>query len=56
MLANRVVIRVGLLIGKIDFLGINLMQKLGGNEGIVVTQNKVQEFETLFWDSAKELT
>jgi methylated-DNA-protein-cysteine methyltransferase-like protein len=54
--AHCVVNRIGLLIGKIYFSGINLMQQLLENEGVVVIQNKVQDFKKLFWDPAKELT
>lgn len=50
--AHRVVNRVGLLSGKHHFQGTNLMQQLLENEGVVVKDNMVQDFETLFWDPA----
>lgn len=53
--AHRVVNRKGLLTGKIHFEGTNLMQQLLENEGIQVVENKIIDFETLFWDPAKEL-
>lgn len=53
--AHRVVNRVGLLSGKHHFGGINLMQQLLENEGVVVKENKVINFSELFWDPAKEL-
>ena len=54
--AHRVVSKSGLLTGKIHFSGINLMQQLLENEGIVVKENQIRNFETVFWDPAKELT
>ena len=36
--------------------GINLMQQLLENEGIVVNENQIQNFETVFWDPIKELS
>lgn len=53
--AHRVVNRVGLLSGKHHFPGSNLMQQLLENEGVVVEDNKVVDFEKHFWDPAKEL-
>jgi methylated-DNA-protein-cysteine methyltransferase related protein len=53
--AHRVVNRVGLLTGKHHFEGTNLMQQLLENEGVKVKDNKVVDFEKLFWDPAKEL-
>lgn len=48
--AHRVVNRNGLLTGKHHFKGSNLMQQLLENEGIVVIDNKIQDFEAVFWD------
>ena len=48
--AHRVVNRVGLLSGKHHFEGTNLMQQLLESEGIRVKDNKVVDFEKLFWD------
>lgn len=53
--AHRVVNRQGLLTGKHHFQGANLMQQLLENEGVEVVENKVQNFDVLFWDPAKEL-
>ena len=53
--AHRVVNRNGLLTGKHHFQGTNLMQQLLDSEGIEVVDNKIQNFETLFWDPMKEL-
>jgi len=36
--------------------GINLMQQLLENEGIVVKENQNQNSETVFWDLIKELS
>ncbi|HSQ45500.1 MAG TPA: MGMT family protein, partial [Lutibacter sp.] len=53
--AHRVVNRNGLLTGKFHFDGTNLMQQLLENEGIVVKENQIQNFNTVFWDPFKEL-
>lgn len=53
--AHRVVNRKGLLTGKHHFDGTNLMQQLLENEGIVVIDNQIQDFEKVFWDPSKEL-
>jgi len=53
--AHRVVNRKGLLTGKHHFDGTNLMQQLLESEGVEVVENQIQNFETLFWDPAKEL-
>lgn len=53
--AHRVVNRKGLLTGKFHFDGSNLMQQLLENEGIVVKENQIQNFETIFWDPFQEL-
>ncbi len=53
--AHRVVNRNGLLTGKHHFQGTNLMQQLLESEGIEVVDNKIQNFEKLFWDPIKEL-
>ena len=47
--AHRVVNRKGLLTGKMHFDGTNLMQQLLENEGIVVIDNQIQDFENVFW-------
>lgn len=53
--AHRVVNRKGLLTGKHHFDGTNLMQQLLENEGIVVVDNQIQDFDTVFWDPIREL-
>ena len=47
--AHRVVNRKGLLTGKLHFDGTNLMQQLLENEGIVVIDNQIVDFEKHFW-------
>ena len=47
--AHRVVNRNGLLTGKHHFGGTNLMQQLLENEGIVVVDNQIMDFESVFW-------
>ncbi len=47
--AHRVVNRNGLLTGKLHFDGTNLMQQLLESEGIIVVDNQVQNFNTVFW-------
>lgn len=53
--AHRVVNRKGLLTGKHHFKGSNLMQQLLESEGVVVVDNKIQDFDKIFWDPGKEL-
>jgi methylated-DNA-protein-cysteine methyltransferase-like protein len=53
--AHRVVNRKGLLTGKHHFEGTNLMQQLLESEGVVVIDNQIQDFESIFWDPGKEL-
>jgi methylated-DNA-protein-cysteine methyltransferase-like protein len=53
--AHRVVNRKGLLTGKQHFEGTNLMQQLLESEGIVVIDNQIQDFETVFWNPMTEL-
>ena len=53
--AHRVVNRKGLLTGKFHFDGTNLMQQLLESEGILVKENQIQHFETVFWDPSTEL-
>jgi methylated-DNA-protein-cysteine methyltransferase-like protein len=47
--AHRVVNRIGMLSGKHHFGGTNLMQQLLENEGIVVVDNQIVDFEKHFW-------
>jgi methylated-DNA-protein-cysteine methyltransferase-like protein len=53
--AHRVVNRNGLLTGKIHFGGPTIMQQLLENEGVRVEDDKVADFDKLFWDPNKEL-
>ncbi|MGC6479371.1 MAG: MGMT family protein [Flavobacteriaceae bacterium] len=53
--AHRVVNRIGLLTGKHHFAGIHLMQQLLENEGVVVQEDKVQDFSNIFWDPSEHL-
>jgi len=53
--AHRVVNRMGLLTGKHHFQGKNLMQELLENEGALVVENRIVNFEELFWDPVREL-
>lgn len=52
--AHRVVNRQGLLTGKHHFQGIDLMQELLENEGVVVKNNQVQNLESVFWTPTEE--
>lgn len=47
--AHRVVNRNGLLSGKMHFHPPTLMQQLLENEGIKVQNDKIQDFEKVFW-------
>ncbi len=53
--AHRVVNRQGLLTGKHHFRGENVMQELLENEGVLVEDDRVVDFNNLFWDPNKEL-
>lgn len=53
--AHRVVNSSGLLTGKFHFKTPELMQELLEAEGIMVKNDKVQHFRTLFWDPLLEL-
>ena len=48
--AHRVVNRNGLLTGKHHFGGRSIMQDLLESEGIRVVDDKIMDFERLFWD------
>lgn len=48
--AHRVVNRKGLLSGKHHFEGTNLMQQLLENEGIIVVDNQIVDFDKVFWE------
>jgi len=53
--AHRVVNRNGLLTGKQHFGELNAMQARLEQDGVKVEQDKVVNFEKLFWDPGKEL-
>jgi methylated-DNA-protein-cysteine methyltransferase related protein len=53
--AHRVVNRNGLLTGKHHFPGENMMQELLENEGIVVENDQIQNFKSVFWNPNAEL-
>lgn len=53
--AHRVVNRNGMLTGKMHFSTPFEMQELLGKEGIKVIEDKVQNFNELFWDPEIEL-
>jgi methylated-DNA-protein-cysteine methyltransferase-like protein len=53
--AHRVVNRVGLLSGRHHFSPPEKMQQLLEKEGIKVKDDKVVDFEKIFWDPADEL-
>lgn len=53
--AHRVVNRIGMLTGKHHFGGPTLMQQLLENEGVRIVDDRVADFDTLFWDPSKEL-
>jgi methylated-DNA-protein-cysteine methyltransferase related protein len=54
--AHRVVNRTGLLTGKHHFSPPEKMQQLLEKEGIKVKDDKVVDFDKLFWDPMKEIT
>jgi len=53
--AHRVVNRQGLLTGKIHFTPPEKMGLLLEKEGIKIKDDKVVDFDKLFWDPQKEL-
>jgi methylated-DNA-protein-cysteine methyltransferase-like protein len=53
--AHRVVNRNGLLTGKHHFPGKNMMQELLENEGIIIEDDQIQNFESVFWNPNAEL-
>ena len=54
--AHRVLNRQGLLTGKHHFATPTLMQELLAAEGIQVENDKVKNFDQVFWDPNTELT
>jgi methylated-DNA-protein-cysteine methyltransferase-like protein len=53
--AHRVVNRKGLLTGKHHFGGPSMMEQLLVNEGLIIEDDKILNFEEKFWDPLKEL-
>ena len=53
--AHRVVNRNGLLTGKHHFPRENLMEDLLKKEGILIRNNRIENFTDVFWDPIKEL-
>jgi methylated-DNA-protein-cysteine methyltransferase related protein len=53
--AHRVLNRNGLLTGKHHFGGSEIMKDLLENEGVIVVENQVVDFDKIFWDPMKEL-
>jgi methylated-DNA-protein-cysteine methyltransferase-like protein len=53
--AHRVVNRSGLLTGKYHFGNSTTMAQLLENEGILIENDRIINFEEKFWDPAKEL-
>ncbi|MGY8925993.1 MAG: MGMT family protein [Flavobacteriales bacterium] len=53
--AHRVVNRNGDLTGKIHFSSPNEMEKLLLLEGVLVNNNRVQNFKKIYWDPTIEL-
>jgi methylated-DNA-protein-cysteine methyltransferase-like protein len=53
--AHRVVNRNGLLTGKYHFGNSTTMAQLLENEGIIIENDRILNFEETFWDPATEL-
>lgn len=53
--AHRVVNRNGLLTGKHHFRHPDLMQQLLESEGVKIENDKIVDFDKLFWDPCSEL-
>jgi methylated-DNA-protein-cysteine methyltransferase-like protein len=53
--AHRVVNRNGLLTGKMHFSSPTKMQELLEAEGIVVINDQIQNFKSVYWDPELEL-
>lgn len=54
--AHRVVNRNGLLTGKRHFGNSTTMQQLLENEGIIIDDDQIVNFDEKFWDPMTELT
>jgi len=53
--AHRVVNRLGILSGKHHFKPPSRMEELLKKEGIKVKNDKIVDFDKLFWDPVKEI-
>ncbi|MDO9512115.1 MAG: MGMT family protein [Bacteroidales bacterium] len=53
--AHRVVNRKGMLSGKQHFGGRDIMAQLLTNEGIIVENDCIVDFDKYFWDPGREL-
>jgi len=53
--AHRVVNRTGILSGKHHFGGPRVMQELLESEGVRIDDDRVVNFDSLFWDPSSEL-
>lgn len=54
--AHRVVNRNGILTGKHHFGGTNAMQQLLEEEGVMVKDLQIINFDAVFWDPMKEIS
>lgn len=52
--AHRVVNRAGMLTGKV-FFGGNRMQELLENEGLIIENDKIKNFKSVYWIPKDEL-
>lgn len=53
--AHRVVNRNGVLTGKFHFQDVNEMQRLLENEGVIIENDKILNFNEIFWNPQIEL-
>jgi len=53
--AHRVVNRIGILTGKHHFGSPDIMQQLLENEGIIIENDKIKNFDKYFWNPSSEL-
>ncbi len=54
--AHRVVNQKGLLTGKKHFGSSSIMRELLESENVIIENDKIKNFETVFWDPYKELS
>jgi len=54
--AHRVVNRQGCLTGKHHFPTPTAMQEMLEREGIIVIDDRIKDFEKIFWDPSRELS